>query len=390
MIIIHIEVEASAVKQVKFILFILSFLIMKIVSFFAGAGGLDLGFENAGFDVVWANEYDKEIWETFQMNHKNTFLDKRSIVDIPSNEVPDCDGIIGGPPCQSWSEAGSKRGIADKRGQLFYEFMRILADKKPKFFLAENVAGMLLPAHKEALANIKQMFTDIGYNLSFELLNVSDYGVPQDRKRVFFIGYRRDLNMKFKFPKPTNSVNKITLDKVISDLKDNAMPAKEGNYTNGDKCKIVNHEYMIGGFSSIYMSRNRVRSWDEVSFTIQAGGRHAPLHPQAPKMTFINQNVREFVKGKEKLYRRLSVRECARIQTFPDDFIFNYNSVVAGYKMIGNAVPVKMAEVLGKQILEDFENENLSGLISVNNFDNTLNGILVREKMKEIVNIIKG
>ena len=88
---------------------------MKIVSFFAGAGGLDLGFQQAGFDVVWANEYDKDIWETYEKNHKHTILDKRSIVDIPSNEVPDCDGIIGGPPCQSWSEAGSKRGIADKR-----------------------------------------------------------------------------------------------------------------------------------------------------------------------------------------------------------------------------------------------------------------------------------
>lgn len=158
---------------------------MKIVSFFAGAGDLDLGFEKAGFDVIWANEYDREIWETYEKNHNNTHLDRRSIVDIPSDEVPDCDGIIGGPPCQSWSEAGSKRGITDKRGQLFYEFMRILADKKPKFFLAENVSGMLLPIHKEALANIKQMFTDIGYDLSFQLLNVSDFGVPQDRKECF-------------------------------------------------------------------------------------------------------------------------------------------------------------------------------------------------------------
>lgn len=117
--------------------------LMKIVSFFAGAGGLDLGFEKAGFDVVWANEYDKDIWETYEKNHKNTTLDRRSIVDIASNQVPDCDGIIGGPPCQSWSEAGAKREIADKRGQLFYEFMRILVDKKPKFFLAENVHSIL-------------------------------------------------------------------------------------------------------------------------------------------------------------------------------------------------------------------------------------------------------
>ena len=92
---------------------------MKIVSFFAGAGGLDLGFRKAGFDVIWANEYDKDIWETYEKNHPGTILDKRSIVDIEANEVPDCDGIIGGPPCQSWSEAGSLRGINDTRGQLF-------------------------------------------------------------------------------------------------------------------------------------------------------------------------------------------------------------------------------------------------------------------------------
>lgn len=361
---------------------------MKIVSFFAGAGGLDLGFQKAGFDVIWANEYDKEIWETFEKNHKNTFLDRRSIADIPSEEVPDCDGIIGGPPCQSWSEAGSKRGIADNRGQLFYEFMRILADKKPKFFLAENVSGMLLPTHKEALANIKQMFTDIGYNLSFQLLNVADFGVPQDRKRVFFIGYRNDLELKFQFPKPTTLINKSTLENVIGDLKVNVLPAMEGNYTNGDKCKVENHEYMIGGFSSMFMSRNRVRSWDEVSYTIQAGGRHAPIHPQAPKMTFIEQNVREFVKGKEHLYRRLSVRECARIQTFPDDFVFYYKSVVAGYKMIGNAVPVEMAKVLGQKLFEDLKSLKTINKLPIKNRAIINNGNFVRDKMIEIINSV--
>ena len=107
---------------------------------------------------------------------------------------------------------------------------------------------------------------------------------------------------------------------------------------------------MTGGFSTIFMSRNRVRSWDEPSFTIQAGGRHAPIHPQAPKMKFIEQNLRIFVPGQEHLYRRLSVRECARIQTFPDDFIFKYENIAAGYKMIGNAVPVNMAKFLAQTI----------------------------------------
>lgn len=361
---------------------------MKLASLFTGAGGLDLGFEKAGFHVVWANEYDSTIWETFEYNFPKTKLDRRSIVDVSHSDIPKVDGIIGGPPCQSWSEAGAGRGINDKRGQLFFDYVRLLKEKQPKFFLAENVSGMLLPAHKEALSNIKQMFTDIGYDLSFELLNVSDYGVPQDRKRVFFIGYRKDLGIKFKFPKPSTPIKKVTLDKVIDDLKDNVLPAKEGNYTNGEKCNVVNHEYMIGGFSSIYMSRNRVRSWDEVSFTIQAGGRHAPLHPQAPKMNFISQNDREFVRGKEHLYRRLSVRECARIQTFPDDFVFHYDNVVAGYKMIGNAVPVKMAEVLGKKILDDLKTLKPSKIDSVNNFATVLNGNIVREKMNEIVNNI--
>lgn len=326
---------------------------MKLVTFFAGAGGLDLGFAKAGFNAIWANEYDREIWETYEKNHPHTELDRRSITEIKSEEVPDCDGIIGGPPCQSWSAAGALRGIEDKRGQLFYDFIRILEAKQPKFFLAENVGGMLLPRHRDAIENIKEMFRNAGegYELSFKLLNASDYGVPQDRKRVFFVGYRRDLGKKFEFPEPAKE--KVTLEDVIWDLKDNAIPAKENNYTKGAACEVPNHEYWVGGFSSIYLSRNRVRAWDEVSFTIQAGGRHAPIHPQAPKMEFIEQDIRRFVPGMEHLYRRLSVRECARIQTFPDEFIFHYKNVSAGYKMIGNAVPVKLAQALAEKIKQD-------------------------------------
>ena len=330
---------------------------MDVVSFFAGAGGLDLGFEQAGFNVIWANEYDKEIWKTYEKNHKNTFLDRRNIVNINEEEVPECDGIIGGPPCQSWSEAGALRGIHDKRGQLFFDFIRILEAKQPKFFLAENVSGMLLPRHKDALQNIKEMFTDAGYELSFQLLNASDYDVPQDRKRVFFIGIRKDLGFKFEFPK--NTFPKITLEEVIEDLKGNVLPALEYNKTNGEDCKVPNHEYMIGSYSTIFMSRNRVRSWNEQSFTIQAGGRHAPIHPQAPKMKFIEQNKRIFVPGNEHLYRRLSIRECARIQTCPDDFIFYYDKVAAGYKMIGNAVPVNLARFLAESIKFQIETRTI-------------------------------
>lgn len=323
---------------------------MKIVSFFAGAGGLDLGFSKAGFNVIWANEFDKDIWSTYRLNHPETILDTRSITEIQAEEVPDCDGIIGGPPCQSWSEAGALKGIEDKRGQLFFDFIRILAAKQPKFFVAENVSGMLFKRHDDALNNIKEMFKNagIGYDLSFAMLNAVDFGVPQDRKRVFFVGIRRDIGISFEFPEPLP--NTFNLKDAIEDLKDTAVPALTLQNTNKDGCIVPNHEYMTGGFSSMYMSRNRVRSWDEPSFTIQASGRHAPLHPQAPKMISIGIDKREFVKGKEKLYRRLSVRECARIQTFPDDFIFDYHKVNTGYKMIGNAVPVQLAYNLAKSI----------------------------------------
>jgi len=323
---------------------------MNIISLFSGAGGLDLGFEKAGFKTIWANEYDREIWETFEKNFSNTILDRRSISEVESNEIPETLGLIGGPPCQSWSEAGKSRGIEDHRGQLFFEFIRVLRDKKPLFFLAENVSGMLASRHDKAFENIKHHFIESGYNLSVKLLDAHDYKVPQTRKRVFFIGFRKDLNITFEFPKAF--AKKRFLKDVISDLKDSVLMAKDKNYTNGDKCKINNNEYMTGGFSSMYMSRNRVRSWDEPSFTIQAGGRHAPLHPQAPKMQFIEQNKRIFVPQREHLYRRLSIRECARIQTFPDEHKFYYKNLTAGYKMVGNAVPPNLAYYLAKSISE--------------------------------------
>ena len=134
-------------------------------------------------------------------------------------------------------------------------------------------------------------------------------------------------------------------------------PALEKNHANDPSTlEIPNHEVMNGAFSTIYMSRNRVRSWDEPSFTIQAGGRHAPIHPQAPKMIKVAKDDQIFVPGKEDLYRRLSVRECARIQTFPDNFIFKYDRVGDGYKMIGNAVPVEFARHLADKIAKDIKN----------------------------------
>ncbi len=332
---------------------------MNIISLFSGCGGLDFGFEKAGFNTIWANEYDKTIWETFRFNFPNTKLDTRSIRDISSAEIPNnIIGIIGGPPCQSFSEAGKGRGVNDERGQLFYEYIRIIKDKQPLFFLAENVSGMLHPKHKNALDSFIEGFSNLGYNVKFQLLNANDFDVPQDRKRVIFIGYKKTHTDDFFSIAPEPFQKKLVLRDAIWDLKNTAISAKEKNKTNGDS-KIPNHEYMTGDFSSMYMSRNRVRNWREPSFTIQAGGRHAPLHPQAPKMQLIEKDKREFIQGKEHLYRRLTIRECARIQTFPDNFIFKYTSLVDGYKMVGNAVPVNLAFNLASQIKSDLFEEKM-------------------------------
>lgn len=323
----------------------------SLVSLFTGCGGLDLGFQRAGFEIAWANEFDKSIWETFKSNNQGVFLDTRDINSINSNEIPDCVGIIGGPPCQSWSEAGAQRGINDPRGKLFFEYVRILRDKQPKFFLAENVSGILAIKHKKALDYILDLFSEAGYHVTMKLLNARNYCVPQDRKRVIIVGYHRSINNYFHFPLPENQA--LTLRDAIWDLRDTAIPAKEFNKSNEDNCIIPNHEYFIGSFSTIYMSRNRVRKWDEPSFTIQAGGRHAPIHPQANRM--IHTGIDKFIFDSETEfpYRRLSVRECARIQTFPDDFIFHYDNLSDGYKMIGNAVPVNFAYALARKIRDD-------------------------------------
>ena len=322
---------------------------MNVISLFSGCGGLDLGFEKAGFNIPVANEFDKGIYETFKVNHPHTKLiegDVRQVTkaDIePLLEGGEVDGIIGGPPCQSWSEAGALRGIEDERGQLFFDYIRILKEFKPKFFLAENVSGMLADRHSEAVQNIIKLFGDAGYDVSLTLVNAKDYGVAQERKRVFYIGFRKDLKIKFKFPKGSteDDEKKITLRDVIWDLQTTAVPAGPKNKHNPEA--INNNENFTGSFSTIFMSRNRVKSWDEQAFTVQASGRQCQLHPQAPKMIKVGKDDCRFVEGKEDLYRRMTIREVARVQGFPDSFKFLYNETDYAYKMIGNAVPVNLA-----------------------------------------------
>lgn len=332
---------------------------MQLISLFSGAGGLDLGFHNAGFRTITANEYDKDICPTFRANFPDVNLIEGDIREIDSERFPNnVAGIIGGPPCQSWSEAGSLKGIEDARGQLFYEYIRILRDKQPLFFVAENVSGMLAKRHAAAVSGFMGMFNDVGYDVNLKMLNANDYEVPEDRDRVFYVGFRKDLNiLDYEYPKPTE--HKPTLRESIRDLQYSAIPALKKNKTNGDACTVANNEYFVGSYSTIFMSRNRVRSWDEPGFTVQASGRQCQLHPQAPKMEKLEPNLQRFVPGYEHLYRRMTVREVARIQSFPDDFKFIYEYVDLGYKMVGNAVPVNLAYHVARSIIKTFERHGI-------------------------------
>lgn len=342
---------------------------MRLLSLFSGCGGLDLGFEKAGFEITIANEFDKTIWETYIVNHPGTQLIRGDIRNIKNEDFPDeIDGIIGGPPCQSWSEAGSLKGIDDSRGKLFYDYIRILKDKQPRFFLAENVSGMLANRHSQAVKNIIEMFKDCGYDVLVTLVNAKNYGVAQERKRVFYIGFRNDLKIKFSFPDGSTKDDnkKITLKDVIWDLRETAVPALEKNYHNSSA--INNNEYFIGAYSPIFMSRNRVKSWNEQAFTVQASGRQCQLHPQAPKMIKVGKNDCRFVKGSEHLYRRMTIREVARIQGFPDDFKFIYKNTNDAYKMIGNAVPVNLAYEIALSIKEALNrNIHTTEILVINN-----------------------
>ena len=328
----------------------------KLVSLFSGCGGLDRGFEDAGFQVIWANEFDKKIIPTFQINFPETKIVDLSIDAIDHGSIPKCDGVIGGPPCQSFSIAGKQLGVSDSRGNHFFDFVDIVESKRPKFFLAENVQNFLNQKFKP-LKIIKKL-ANLGYNVSCILLNANDFGVPQDRKRVFLIGYPASFGKDIFFEIDQNKIIKYqTLRDVIWNYRTGAVKAYK-NKVNGKTFSkpnpraINNHEYMHSSFSSHYMSRNRIRNWDEPSFTIQASGRHVPCHPRSKP--FVKDGIDKTVFNDKGIKpRRLTVRECAAIQTFPDDFKFVYDDLNDGYKMIGNAVPVKMAKIIASQILDD-------------------------------------
>ena len=211
-----------------------------------------------------------------------------------------------------------------------------------------NVPGMIAPRHIQAFEQFLYLFRAAGYRVKYELLNAADFRIPQDRLRIFIVGIRADIINDYFFPAKV-SETPITLLQAISDLRTQPT-AYLNEEVNQNYDGILNHDYYSGGYDAKFMARNRVRGWHELSFTIQAQAKNEPLHPQAPKMVYVSQNERRFAVGHEKEYRRLSVRECARIQTFPDHFRFIYSDVKDGYKMVGNAVPPRLAYYLALSI----------------------------------------
>ncbi|WP_289226811.1 DNA cytosine methyltransferase [uncultured Bacteroides sp.] len=328
----------------------------KLVSLFSGCGGLDLGFEQAGFHRIWANDFDKDAQAVFRLNLGE--IDGRDIRDVPADEIPECDIVLAGFPCQPFSNAGNRKGVHDSRGMLYKECLRIIEAKRPKVFLFENVKGLLSSKYVDGRFLVDVIAGDLGemgYQVTYELLNASDYGVPQNRQRLIMVGVLKNLGVTFTFPEKEAREN-LTLRNVLT------IPAEVPNQVDwplspqalnmiahipqGGSWKDIPYEKLAPRFQKIrdnmqrYHSPNFYRrfSLDEINGTITASAQ--------PENCGIIHPIHN---------RRYTIREIARIQTFPDTFIFiddSLKNITAMYKVIGNAVPPKLANSIAMAIKE--------------------------------------
>ena len=291
------------------------------VSLFCGAGGLDMGFDRAGFKTIWANDFDADACKTHQ-NWSRAKVVCGDIAKVDVTEIPDSDIILGGFPCQGFS-LSDPRKIDDSRNVLYKHYVRIVKAKQPKIFVGENVKGLLTMANGDIFEAIKEEFSQCGYNVFSQLVNARYFGVPQDRERVIIVGIRKDLGINdFSIPVPKNK--RMTMREALAGMPE---PSPD------DICNAP--------YSSRFMSRNRKRGWDDVSYTIPAMAKQVTLHPSSPDMEKLGTDLWRF--GNDGLTRRFSWQEAAVIQTFPRDLKFE-GDLVSKYKQIGNAVPVKLAE----------------------------------------------
>lgn len=312
---------------------------LKVVSLFAGAGGIDLGLKLAGLDLVWAVDNDSDCVETYKKNIGDHIV-CADITDIKSADIPEADIIIGGFPCQGFSLANRFRSTDDTRNTLYLEMLRIITDLKPKWFVAENVKGILSIGEGKVFENILKDFSEAGYRVKYELVNMADHGIPQMRKRVLIIGTRKDLPEKLTATHPIAEHSKTGLDgkRKWSSISEALKKIQEykGVFPNniGSKYKVEYRNF----------TGHRKTDPSQPCPTILArgngkGGVCAIPHPN----------------GK----RRLTIRESASVQTFPIEFEF-VGSINSMYRQIGNAIPVEYGRKLGetfKKILKEYENE---------------------------------
>ena len=297
-------------------------------SLFCGAGGLDIGFERAGFHTVWANDFESDACKTHE-SWSNAKVVCGDIGKIDATDIPDTDIILGGFPCQGFSLSGPRK-IDDKRNVLYQHYVRIVKAKQPLMFVGENVKGLLTMGNGQIIEAIIQDFSDCGYNVFYQLLNAKDYEVPEDRERVIIVGFRKDLGIeRFEFPTPRKFM--VTMAEALKNIPEP---------TEDDVCSQP--------YSSRYMSRNRKRGWNDVSYTIPAMAKQVTLWPGSPDMIKLDKDVWQFGSG---VTRRFSWQEAAAIQTFPANLVF-YGDLTSKYKQIGNAVPCKLAEIVATQLYD--------------------------------------
>lgn len=340
----------------------------NVISLFSGLGGMDLGFRGNfnfleeeypknPFNIVFANDIFKQAAEIYESNFKHK-VEQRSISDLDLNcDLPhiNIDVVLGGFPCQSFSYAGKRKGLNDPRGQLYKEMIRVIEHYKPKLFVAENVDGIRnskknhdgIDIDESALDIILKDFKKVGYDVQYHLLNAADYGVPQVRKRVIIIGIRSELGSTKNVFYPKAQFSELGINTPmwrsakdgIDDLWDKVNSPYISNHTTRDisKAKFYEGKKMQGN--------NRIFA-NRPSPTIRAE-HHGNIEAHY-RTTLPDENN---VSG----WRRLSVRECARLQSFPDDFIFTA-SASSAYKAIGNAVPPVMAWHIARAVWYTLQN----------------------------------
>lgn len=297
------------------------------VSLFCGAGGLDMGFDRAGFKTIWANDMDANACKTHQNWSKATVV-CGDISKVDYAAIPVSDVILGGFPCQGFSLSGPRK-IDDSRNVLYKHYVKLVRQNKPKAFVGENVKGLLTMGDGKIIDAIVADFAECGYDVYCKLVNAKNFGVPQDRERVIIVGFRQDLHVR-DFELPDTNGQTMTLREAI------------GNMPQVKPCDVCDAPY-----SSRYMSRNRKRGWDDVAYTVPAMAKQVTLWPGSPDMKKLDKDLWAF--GDEGATRRLSWREAAAIQTFPTDLEFS-GDLTSIYKQIGNAVPVKLAEFVANYI----------------------------------------